>query len=124
MSATGRCGEQAGGTPVRPRGWRSVALLVALATCAPPEPPFDVVETTIGQVQEAVLSGRTSCREVVQAYLDRIEAYDQSSGVNAITVVNPEAVVRADEIDRAVAEGRELGPLFCVPVLVLSLIHI
>jgi Asp-tRNA(Asn)/Glu-tRNA(Gln) amidotransferase A subunit family amidase len=54
---------------------------------------------------------------VVQAYLDRIEAYDEAT-VHAITVLNPEALTRADEIDAAVGAGEELGPLFCVPMLV------
>jgi Asp-tRNA(Asn)/Glu-tRNA(Gln) amidotransferase A subunit family amidase len=38
--------------------------------------------------------------------------------VNAITVVNPNALARADEIDAAVQGGGELGDLFCVPMLV------
>jgi Asp-tRNA(Asn)/Glu-tRNA(Gln) amidotransferase A subunit family amidase len=54
----------------------------------------------------------------VQAHLDRIAAYDRSTGLHAITVVNPRALERADEIDAAVGEGRELGPLFCAPILV------
>ncbi|GMR12679.1 MAG: amidase family protein [Gemmatimonadota bacterium] len=92
-----------------------VALTVT--ACGPMPQPIDVVEATIAQIQDAVTEGRTTCRMVVQAYLDRIEAYDEST-VNAITVVNPNALARADEIDRAVAAGEELGPLFCVPMLV------
>ncbi len=38
--------------------------------------------------------------------------------MNAITVVNPRALERADSIDAAVAAGDSLGPLFCVPMLV------
>jgi Asp-tRNA(Asn)/Glu-tRNA(Gln) amidotransferase A subunit family amidase len=104
--------------PVIPSTTGLVVLLAACWGCAVPEPPFYVVEATISQVQEAILAGRTGCREVVQAYLERIEAYDQSTGVNAVTAVNPAALTRADEIDRALAAGEELGPLFCVPVLV------
>jgi Asp-tRNA(Asn)/Glu-tRNA(Gln) amidotransferase A subunit family amidase len=78
---------------------------------------MDVVEATIAQVQEAILEGRTTCRMVVQAYLDRIEAYDEAT-VNAITVLNPNALTRADEIDAAVRTGDEMGSLFCVPMLV------
>jgi Asp-tRNA(Asn)/Glu-tRNA(Gln) amidotransferase A subunit family amidase len=78
---------------------------------------MDVVETTIAQVQDAILSGQTTCRMVVQAHLDRIAAYDEAT-VNAITVLNPDALVRADEIDGAVKRGEDLGSLFCVPMLV------
>ena len=95
------------------------------AACQPRESDrFRVVEATIADIQEAVLSGRTTCREVVQAYLERIEAYDQPTGLNAITVVNPNALETADAIDRAIANAKpnledvELGPLFCAPILV------
>jgi Asp-tRNA(Asn)/Glu-tRNA(Gln) amidotransferase A subunit family amidase len=50
-----------------------------------------VVEVTIAQIQDEIRSGRTTCRFVVQAYLDRIESYDEVT-VNAITVVNPNAL--------------------------------
>ncbi len=94
-----------------------VLLLWNLSACGPRPEPIDVVEATIAEVQDAVLSGRTTCRMVVQAYLDRIEAYDEAT-VNAITVLNPNALARADEIDSAVKAGIELGSLFCVPMLV------
>ena len=95
-----------------------VALaLAALSACDRPQPaPVPVVEATIAGVQEAIVSGRTTCRMVVQAYLDRIVAYDDR--INAITVVNPAALDRADELDAALAAGDEPGPLFCVPMLV------
>ena len=83
-----------------------------------PGEPFEVVETTIAEIQDAIRAGRVSCRQIVQAHLDRIEAYDKTTGLNAITVVNPGALERADEIDAAVRAGEELGPLFCAPVLV------
>ena len=92
--------------------------LIFIGACAPPPEPIEVVETTIAQVQDALTSGQTTCRMVVQSYLDRIEAYDQPPGMNAITVVNPNALDRADEIDEAVDNGDELGSLFCAPLLI------
>ena len=89
---------------------------MGLACAGSPE-PIDVVEATIAQIQEEIRSGRTSCRLVVQAYLDRIEVYDEAT-VNAITVVNPNALARADEIDASLEAGDELGPLFCALLLV------
>ena len=94
-----------------------VAAGLFILACSPEPTPMAVVEATIAQVQEALLAGETTCRMVVQAHLDRIEAYDETT-VNAITVLNPQALARADEIDRAIQEGRELGALFCVPMLV------
>jgi len=100
-----------------------LGLSLCLACCGGPgEPdisvPFDVVEATIGDIQDAITSGRVTCRSVVQTYLDRIETYDQSTGLNAITVVNPNALRRADEIDAALEGSREQGALFCAPILV------
>lgn len=111
----------------RPSTYRKVlcisAILAAgsLAACAPiPTTPHavEVVEASIADLHSAILEGRTSCRVVVQAHLDRIEAYDRSSGLHAITEVNPRALERADSIDRALAAGENPGSLFCAPLLV------
>ena len=84
------------------RTWWLAALLAT--ACQPHEVDrIPVVEATIADIQEAILSGRTTCRDVVQAYLDRIETYDEATGLNAITVVNPNALSTADAIDRAIA---------------------
>ncbi len=80
--------------------------------------PFDIVETTISQMQKAIASGKATCREIVQAHIDRIAAYDKSTDLNAITVLNPRALERADEIDAKIRKREPLGLLFCVPILV------
>jgi Asp-tRNA(Asn)/Glu-tRNA(Gln) amidotransferase A subunit family amidase len=101
-----------------------IAGLLALVACnnqrqrpAKPE-PVDIVETKISQIQKAVMSGQATCREIVQAHLDRIAAYDKPTGLNAITVVNPRALDRADEIDTAIRKSEPVGTLFCAPILV------
>jgi len=91
------------------------AAAFALACSSTPD-PVSVVETTIPEIRDSVLSGGTTCRNVVEAHLDRIEAYEER--LNAITVVNPRALDRADELDDAIARGEGAGPLFCVPMLV------
>jgi Asp-tRNA(Asn)/Glu-tRNA(Gln) amidotransferase A subunit family amidase len=95
-----------------------IASLAALAAvgCAAPPAPIPVVELSIGELHTALADGRTTCRMVVQAHLDRIEAFD--TRVSAITVVNPRALEVADSLDRAVAEGADPGALHCVPMLV------
>ena len=95
----------------------AVTLTITIFACDRGPQPIDVVEATIAQIQDQIRSGRTTCRLVVQAYLDRIETYDEAT-VNAITVVNPNALARADEIDDAIQAGEGLGPLFCAPLLV------
>jgi Asp-tRNA(Asn)/Glu-tRNA(Gln) amidotransferase A subunit family amidase len=85
---------------------------------APCDESFSVFEATIADLQAAIRAGRTSCRAIVLAYLERIARYDQPTGLNAITAIDPTAIERADEIDRAVASGAPLGPLFCAPILI------
>ena len=93
-------------------GALTVTVALAVVACDGPPRPIDVVEATIAQIQDQIRSGRTTCRLVVQAYLDRIETYDEAT-VNAITVVNPNALARADEIDDAISiailQQRPLG---------------
>ncbi|MGI9625623.1 MAG: amidase [Longimicrobiales bacterium] len=101
-----------------PRLCLGLCFAMITAACEAEPMPIDVVEVTIAELQDAIVRGETTCRMVVSAYLDRIEALDQSSGLNAVTVVNSNALARADEIDGAVAAGNELGSLFCAPVLV------
>ena len=103
---------------ISPHGIGTLGLTLTLTACGPGAQPIDVVEVTVNEIHDAITSGRTTCRLVVQAYLDRIEAYDQPSGLNAITVINPNALARADEIDQAVEGDGTLGPLFCAPVLI------
>jgi Asp-tRNA(Asn)/Glu-tRNA(Gln) amidotransferase A subunit family amidase len=97
------------------------ALLVAAAPLAAhaQRPAFPVEETTIAQVHAAMRAHTLTCRALVQAYLDRIAAYDkQGPAVNAIVVVNPQALAVADSLDRRFAREGLTGPLHCVPMIV------
>ena len=83
------------------------------------QPGFDVIEATITDIHRAMEAGELTARELVQHYLDRIEAYDkQGPAINAIIVVNPHALARADELDQALAESGMVGPLHGIPVIV------
>ena len=54
-----------------------------------------------------------------QTYLDRIEAYDKRGpALNAIIVVNPNALTTADELDARFAQSGLVGPLHCIPMIV------
>ena len=97
---------------------QAIMLSSAFVSCSENDQKFNVVETTIGEIQEALISGQTTCREVVSKYLLRIESYDKTSGINAITVINPEALAKADATDRAIISNEELPQLFCAPIVV------
>lgn len=97
----------------------AISLSLGLIACGQPEPSsFSFVEATISDVQMAVRSGSITCERIVKGYLARIEKYDQSTGLNAVTHINPNALERARETDRAFKNREALGALFCTPILV------
>jgi amidase len=79
---------------------------------------FPVVETSISAIHDAHRSGELTCRQLVELYLERIRAYDQETGLNAIVVVNPQALAKADELDREFEETGKLRPLHGIPIIV------
>jgi amidase len=94
----------------------SAPLVAAQQT---PPAPFRVEETTIAQIHDAMKAGRLTCHALVDAYLHRIDAYDKNGpALNAIVVVNPDALKQADELDRRYAQGGPVGALHCIPAIV------
>jgi amidase len=79
-----------------------------------------VVETTIGDMQQALRQGPLTSRAVVETYLNRIDAYDRSGPcLNAVVNTHDGALARADELDQAFASsGDFVGPLHGVVLLV------
>ncbi len=62
--------------------------------------PFHVEEATIAQIHAALRTGQTTCHALVAQYLARIDAYDKRGpSINAIVLLNPDALKTADEMD-------------------------
>ena len=96
----------------------ATALLVGVPALAQPASGFDVVEATIDGIHTAMRSGSLTCKALVQSYLDRIAAYDQTGQkLNAIQNVNPRALAQAGELDAKFAATGRMAPMHCVPVL-------
>ena len=75
----------------RPLSQRSILVPVLLTAACTPE--FQVEETTIGEIHAAMEAGRVTAEELVQSYLDRIEAYDKDGPyLNSIITVNEGAL--------------------------------
>ncbi|MDA1371536.1 MAG: amidase [Proteobacteria bacterium] len=96
----------------------SLILLAFLCTHCASAPEFTFSEATIADIQSAILSNEISCREVVAGYIARIETYDQSRNINAITEINPNALNVAAEIDLALSRSEPMPELFCAPLLI------
>jgi Asp-tRNA(Asn)/Glu-tRNA(Gln) amidotransferase A subunit family amidase len=86
---------------------------------AQPPRPFQIDETTIAQIESALRAGSLTCRSLVEQYLQRIDAHDKKgAALNAIVMVNPDALKNADDLDRRYRQSGPVGPMHCVPVLV------
>ncbi len=80
---------------------------------------FQVVETTIADIHAAYQSGDLSARQLVQIYLDRIEAYDKNGPrLNAVISLNPSALDEADRLDAALKEGGFVCALHGITVII------
>ena len=79
---------------------------------------FDLIETSIEDVLEALRDGRITSRWLTERYLTRAEVFDRGEdGLHSIVVPNPEALAQADESDRRWREGTA-RPLEGVPFTV------
>jgi amidase len=83
-------------------------------------PPFELLETTIDRIHQAYKAGDLDSRELVDRYLERIEAYDKTGPqIHSIITVNPDVRERAEELDHVLEESRDfVGPLHGIPVVV------
>ena len=101
----------------------SLYELMACQSPASPSPmasfsDFPFEEMSIGEMQEGFRSGKFSIIEVVQAYLDRIEAIDRNGPkLNSIIVVNPDALSIAGELEDEWQAGKPRGPMHGIPVI-------
>ncbi|MHB0949036.1 MAG: amidase [Gemmatimonadaceae bacterium] len=101
------------------------APLLAQSPASAPAPPgpsparFNVVETSIADIQGALRAGTLTCHTLVTEYLRRIDAYDHNGpAINALITVHPRALAIADSLDAMARAGKATGALHCVPLIV------
>ncbi|WER48792.1 amidase family protein [Cupriavidus sp. WKF15] len=86
-----------------------------------PDSGISVLEATVAGIHAAMRAGRLTARQLVQAYLDRIMAYDKSGPrINSVLQLNPQALAEADQLDAQAAASPSvpLAPLHGIPVLI------
>ncbi|MDB6041720.1 MAG: Amidase [Gammaproteobacteria bacterium] len=103
------------------------AALALLPLTAGAEPPnndshhefrFAYSEATVAQLQAEMAAGRLTSERLTSEYIARILKLDQDGpGVNAIIELNPDAIAMARQADALRRQGRVLGPLHGIPVL-------
>ena len=79
---------------------------------------LDLQTVTVAQLQDALARRQITSRQLVQRYLERIEAFDRNGpGLNSVREIHPEALAQADALDAERAAGTVRGPLHGIPVL-------
>jgi amidase len=79
---------------------------------------FEITEKTIAETQAAIREHRVTCRQLVEEYLKRIQAYDQTTRLNSLIVINPGALDDADKTDAEFKRTRHLRGLQGIAVIV------
>ena len=94
-------------------------FLLATAPSAQAPAAFPLEEATAAQLQEWMVSGRYTARQIVELYLQRIEAVDRRGPeLRSVIEINPDALAIADTLDGERKAGRVRGPLHGVPILI------
>src|SRR5258705_2903375 len=106
-------------------GIHVMAIAIAMSFTAPARaqttstPSFQIMEASIEDIHTAFRSGRLTARQLVQGYLDRINAYDkQGPNINSVIALNPDALAEADRLDAAFRSSGLVGPLHGITILV------
>src|SRR5689334_25010928 len=100
----------------------SVTMLVAVAVLASGDqqaPSLTLDEATAAQLQEAMASGRSTARQIAEAYLRRIDEIDrQGPALRSVIEINPDALTIADQLDAERKTKGPRGPLHGIPILI------
>jgi len=103
-----------------------IIYLLLQISCQPPSEESKIIESgsfkfleqDITQVQQGYKDGTYTIKEVVHAYLDRIEEIDKNGpAINSIIQVNPDVFQIAEELDKEIRDGKIRGPLHGIPVV-------
>ena len=93
--------------------------LARISTAQPGATGVRIEEATIAELQSALRDRRLTCRQLVDYYLRRIDAYDKNGpAINSIVTINPRAREIADSLDAVQQRGAAIGRLHCIPFIV------
>ena len=79
---------------------------------------FQFEEMTVAEMQKGFSEGRFTIRDVVSAYLKRIEEIDQNGpSLNSILEINPDALAIAEALDEELKNGNRRSALHGIPII-------
>lgn len=82
------------------------AAAAAPLAAMPQTPPSDVTELSASRLSDAIHAKTVSCREVMQAYLERIRRWNKVHNAVVSMLPDDQALRLADQADRELAEGK------------------
>ncbi len=95
----------------------AAALGLMLSTAAGAA-ELNITTASIPEEQAAMATGRVTSQKLTEAFLKRIDAYDKKGpAINAVIMVNPNAVKEARTLDAERRKGKIRGPLHGIPIL-------
>lgn len=100
-------------------------LLFSLQACQLRETPpleIDLSELTIAQIHDDYENERYTSQDLIAAYLNRIDLYNDK--INAISMINEDALLVAERLDSEFAKTGKLRPLHGIPILVKDNINV
>ncbi len=95
-----------------------LSLTLGLLGCQSPKSSeqIDLVELTVEQIHQSYEKGDYTSQQLVMTYLKSIEQYNTK--INALTIINPNAVSIAKELDEEYKKTKVLRPLHGIPIIV------
>lgn len=101
----------------RPLFGLAVAGILSLAACSQEDvvAPYNVEEVSLSQISADLAAGKTTSVAVTEAYIARMETFD--APLNAVIAIAPDALDQAAFSDLRRKEGKALGMLEGVPIL-------
>ena len=98
----------------------AASLLARPAAQAPPaNPPFELEEITLAQLEALMRLKRYTSRQLVELYLQRIEQIDRNGpALRSVIEINPDALAIAEALDAERKSKGVRGPLHGVPILI------
>jgi Asp-tRNA(Asn)/Glu-tRNA(Gln) amidotransferase A subunit family amidase len=97
-----------------------LAVAILLPAAAPAAAaPLDLERVTVADLQAKMAAGELTSVALTKAYLERIAALNnRGPGLNAVRLVNPDALTDAALLDLERTKTGARGPLHGIPVLV------
>lgn len=93
-----------------------IVTSIIISSCQNSNSNIDLSELTVTQIHQAYQDGRYNSQQLTAAYIERIKKHDEK--INAITIINPQALTIAQSLDKEFEETGKLRALHGIPLIV------